>query len=340
MIEGSQDRWIIGPLGRTAMYGCWSAQKFNEGLRGIEERRHCTAGVGMISPTLIKRFNEAAALAREGKHEEALKAYENMYAPFEDPKETRVETGEFLGTVEMRKAYCLMDLGRYKDARKVFESDILQATLGQFSNETIYDHYFSFGNTLGNLGEIENMDRALTKALSIASETLGDLKRSEQCWYWILFWAKKAEKWQFLETRCVNAHQFGVNNGSMMLQLRAGEFGCHAYRGLGKLDKAERGARITIQRYRDAKAPRNKIQEWEDFLADILRLQEHSSAKKGELRVKGVKPPVAEMKMEAEKPAQDEGKRKGAGRDRRKPAPGKKRTTARTRLTGRGRKKN
>jgi tetratricopeptide (TPR) repeat protein len=293
----------------------------------------------MISPTLIKRFNEAAGLAREGRHEEALKAFENMYAPFEDPKETRVETGEFLGTVEMRKAYCLMDLGRYKEACKVFECDIVQATLGQFNNETLYDYFFSYGNTLGNLGDIAKMDKAMTKALKVASETLGDLKRCEQCWYWLLFWAKKAEKWEFLEAQCVSAHQFGVNNGSIWLQLKAGEFGCYAYRGLGKLDKAERGARMTIQRYKDAKVTPAKIKEWEDLLSDILRLQEQAPVKKGELRVKGAKPRAAEMEVETAKPASDEKKENCAPKRGRKTAPPAKSVTARTRTSGPGRKK-
>jgi len=222
-----------------------------------------------VSKTFIERFDKAAALAREGKYEEASHAYDNIHAPFEDYNETRVMTGEFMGMIELRKAYCLMDLKHYDEARRIFESKLVEAALGQFNKATLYDYFFSYGNTLGFLGAIKEMNRVMGKALQIAVHEPDDLKRCEDTWYWIMYWAKKHEKWVDLEEQCVNAHKFGVRNKSIVLQVRAGEFGCYAYRGLGKIDKAKRGARIIIKRYKDAKASEEVIKEWDDFLKSL-----------------------------------------------------------------------
>lgn len=222
-----------------------------------------------VSPTFIKRFNQAAALAREGKYEEALEAYEKINDLFDNPEEARMMTGEFMGMIELRKAYCLMDLERYEETRQLFESDILRAALGQFNKETLYDYFFSYGNVLGYLGLIEEMGNAMTKALNIAAEELDDLKRCENVWYWIMYCAKEHGEWKYLEEQCINAHKFGVKNESHYLQHIAGQFGCYAYRGLGKIDEARRGAEVILGRMRAAKAAKENIKEWEDFLESL-----------------------------------------------------------------------
>jgi len=224
-----------------------------------------------VSRTFIERFDKAAALAREGRYEEALNAYEQIHAPFKDYKEPRIMTGEFMGMIELRKAYCLMDLDRYEEARELFESKLVKAALGQFNKETLYDYYFSYGNTLGNLGDIEKMDQVMSQALTVAAKELHDLKRCENAWYWVMYWAKKHAKWEYLEEQCVNAHRFGVENESIVLQVRAGEFGCYAYRGLGKIEKARRGANLIIKRYKNAKVSDDVIKEWQDFLKSLDR---------------------------------------------------------------------
>lgn len=222
-----------------------------------------------VSRTFVERFNEAAGLARQGRYEDALEAYDNIHAPFEDYHEERVMTGEFMGMIEIRKAYCLMDLGRYDEARTIFESKLVKAAIGQFNKATLYDYLFSYGNTLGYLGAIKKMDTIMRKALVIALGELDDLKKLETVWYWIMYWAKKHEQWSYLEEQCINAHKTGIRNKSIVLQVRAGEFGCYAYRGLGKVDKAKRGAKIIIKRYKDAKADDKIIKEWEDFLLSL-----------------------------------------------------------------------
>jgi tetratricopeptide (TPR) repeat protein len=227
-----------------------------------------------VSRTFVERFNEAAGLARQGRYEEALEAYDNIHAPFDDYTEERVMTGEFMGMIEIRKAYCLMDLERYDEAREIFESKLVKAAVGQFNKATLYDYFFSYGNTLGYLGDIKKMDSVMHKALAITMQELDDQEKLQDVWYWIMYWAKQHEKWAYLEEQCINAHRIGVRNKNIVLQVRAGEFGCYAYRGLGKIDKARRGAKIIIKRYKDAEADDNVIREWEDFLLSLDKEKE------------------------------------------------------------------
>jgi len=227
-----------------------------------------------VSRTFVERFNEAAGLASQGRYEDALEAYDNIHAPFDDYNEERVMTGEFMGMIEIRKAYCLMDLERYDEARTIFESKLVKAALEQFNNATLYDYFFSYGNTLGYLGAIKKMDTVMNKALAIALQELDDLKKLEAVWYWIMYWAKKHEQWVYLEEQCISAHRTGIRNKSIVLQVGAGEFGCYAYRGLGKIDKARRGAKIIIKRYKDAEADEKIIREWEDFLLSLGKEKE------------------------------------------------------------------
>ncbi len=54
-----------------------------------------------ISPTFLARFRQAVALGAAGAHEDALKAYDAILAPFTDPHEPRAVTAEFLATAEL-----------------------------------------------------------------------------------------------------------------------------------------------------------------------------------------------------------------------------------------------
>lgn len=238
-----------------------------------------TEGKLPVSKTFVERFDKAAALARAGKLEEALKAFERIHAPFKDYNETRVMTGEFMGTIELRKAYCLMDLQRYEDARIIFSSKLVEAALGQFNHATLYDYYYSYANTLGVLGRRTEMNEMMYRAIRIADQKLDDVKRCEDAWYWILHWAREQKDWQYLEEQCIEAHDFGVRNKSIRLQIWAGEFSCHAYRGLGKIEKARRSVTMIIKRYKDARAKPEKIKEWEDFLASLDQMKAKETGK-------------------------------------------------------------
>lgn len=223
----------------------------------------------MISQEFIELFNQAAGLARSGQHQQALAIYESLAKSKLATKDDRVLTGEFLGLVELRRAFCQMDLEKYAEARKTLESEMMQVFISQFDSETMYEYFFCYGNVLGNIGETEMMDDRLSRCLGIAADKLGDLQKCENCWYFIMYWGKQHEQWQFLEDQCVAAHMFGKENASVYLQIKALEFGCYAYRGLGKIERARTGAEVVIERIKQVDSGGKMLDQWKDFLAEI-----------------------------------------------------------------------
>ncbi|MDX2242991.1 MAG: hypothetical protein NW224_20110 [Leptolyngbyaceae cyanobacterium bins.302] len=195
-----------------------------------------------INPTFIQRYNQAAALARAGQHQQALEAYQEILAPTPDATAPRDVTGEFLAHIELGKLYCLMDLGRYDEAKTLCENEQMQeALLEQLNMAGLFDYYFSYGNTLGHLGLTPEMDRAMTAALTLAADELGDMERCEQVWKWILRWGREHQQWDYLLEQCKLAHQFGINNESYLLQQLAGEAAFYAMRGLDRREEAKQG---------------------------------------------------------------------------------------------------
>lgn len=171
-----------------------------------------------ISPQLIQQFNEAAELACDGKFEASLAAWNRLLNPTKDEvMQTRVTTGDFMGQAYMRKAWVLMDLGRWQQAREVFEDEVMQACLGQFSTENLYEYFFSYANTLGNLGEVEPMDVAFSKAMNIAAEHLGDARRLHYCWKNLMYFAEITESWDYLLREVDACIQLASNIGDEKL---------------------------------------------------------------------------------------------------------------------------
>lgn len=173
----------------------------------------------LTSPDMIQAFNTAAGLARDGELERSLHAWNELLEPSQ-PRTgpTPVLSGEFLGVAQMRRAWVLMDLERYERARECLEADLMQACLGQFPLATLYEYFFSYANTLGQLGEIDAMDDAMSRALGIAAEELGDANRCEQCWRWLVRHAQTAGAWEYLAREMPSLIAFASNAGLRRLE--------------------------------------------------------------------------------------------------------------------------
>jgi tetratricopeptide (TPR) repeat protein len=200
---------------------------------------------GLVSPEFIEMFNKAAGLAREGKFEESLAAWNELLDPEKERDKdlpTLSMTGEFLGVAMMRKAWVLMDLERYEDALEVFEDDLMQACLGQFDLETLFEYYFSYGNTLGNLRNIDAMDDAFSRALGIAAEELGDMTRCLNTWMNLMEYALQSEAWKYLERESRNAQAFSENTDNDLLRTKAGWYHVQALKELGRTKEAREEA--------------------------------------------------------------------------------------------------
>ena len=207
-----------------------------------------------VSATFVERFDTAAALARDGQFDDALKAYARIHAPFKDRTEVRVMTSEFLGMIELGKAYCLIKLERMQEAKDLFESRTMETAHTQLPKKTQYEYHFLYGNTLGNLGMIVAMDTVMKRALQVALDDLEDMTLCARTWHWILYWAKRHRDWVYLEEQCYAARAFSMKHNDPVIQEEALEFSCHAYRGLGKIEKARRCAQNVLKKYRGAQA--------------------------------------------------------------------------------------
>lgn len=176
----------------------------------------------MISEEYLEVFNRAAKLARERRFEAALSEWNRIVnSSSEDSLTGGVLTGDFLGQAHLRKAWVLMDLERFEEAREVFASETLEACLTQFDLEVLYDYFYSYGHTLGQLGKISDMDDRFTRALNIASEHLGDEDRCEACWRGLLQHARDHGAWTYLRAEGERCITFAENNNLQTLWLTA-----------------------------------------------------------------------------------------------------------------------
>lgn len=222
-----------------------------------------------VSATFVERFDTAAALARDGQFDDALKAYARIHAPFEDRTENRVMTSEFLGMIELGKAYCLIKLEKMQEAKELFESRVMETAHTRLPKKTQYEYHFLYGNTLGNLGMIAEMDTVMKRALHVALHDLEDSSLCTKTWHWILYWAKRHKDWVYLEEQCYAARAFSIKQDNPGIQDEALEFSCHAYRGLGKIEKARRCAQNVLKKYQGEQTPTDAVREWEHFLESL-----------------------------------------------------------------------
>ncbi|MBX9666763.1 MAG: hypothetical protein K2X93_04050 [Candidatus Obscuribacterales bacterium] len=195
----------------------------------------------MTAPHLIDMFNDAAQLAREGSHEKALQAWDRILTHPEIQPGSTPDTvsGDFLGQSNLRKAWSLMDLGRFIEAKEIFDSDLLKGSLDQFELKVLFDYFFSFANTLGEIGDIISMDDKFSRALNIAADE-GDAHNAQLCWLNLMHYAELKCAWEYLERESRACIQFADNSDLPRLALAAGLKRATAQLHLGQPEKATR----------------------------------------------------------------------------------------------------
>ena len=159
-------------------------------------------------------------------------------------------SGHFLGIAMLRRTWVLMDLKNYKEARQALEDDVMKACLGQFSLEELYEYFFSYGNTLGELEDIDGMNDAFTRALQIAAEELSDLSRCELTWTNLMLFAERAQAWKYHEGESMNAQIFAKNVVSDLLMFKAKWHNIVALKGLNRIEEARKEAEIMLKALR------------------------------------------------------------------------------------------
>ena len=223
-----------------------------------------------ISPELIEQFNKAAQLAREGKYEGSLAEWDRLLFSSKEDKQdkSRMMSGHFLGIAMMRRAWVLIDLRKYEEAKQAFEEDIMKVCLGQFSVPELYEYFFSYGNTLGELGDINGMNDAFSRALKIASEELKDLSRCELTWTNLMLFAERAQAWEYLEGESRKAQLFAKNVISDLLMFKSKWHHIVALKGLNRIEEARKEAEIMLKALRkiDADDEATRLQKLIDSL--------------------------------------------------------------------------
>ena len=135
-----------------------------------------------VDGRLIDAFNAAGAMARAGRHQEALGGYRNVLHLAR--KGNLPASLEFLATTRMRAGFCLMDLGRYEESLQEFaEARTHQKAL---SLEGRYELAFATGNALGALGRLQECFGSLIDAVSLAEDMDDYTDRPARCWMNIL----------------------------------------------------------------------------------------------------------------------------------------------------------
>ena len=151
---------------------------------------------------LVELFNRAAAAGRDGDPEQSLALYREAIARATGP-DPLAASGDFIATVHMRAAFCLMDLVRYDDA--LAELDQAARLIDELDTDGQYEYFFARGNTLGQLGRLDDSFAALVEAISRAEDQDDYVDRPARCWTCILGHAARLEHWPFLRYKAAIA---------------------------------------------------------------------------------------------------------------------------------------
>lgn len=168
-----------------------------------------------VAPELVKMFDTAASLAREGKHAEALAAYRAVLETQRKKKLAAIP--RFIATVHLQASYALIDLGKLVEA----ETEIRLVEANTLDQEKLYEYHFTLGNILGGQGKLDPMFTELVLAIS-ASEDLDDYTvRPAKCWTQALHFAMKAQDWVKLKKIGETALQASRVRGMKDVELQA-----------------------------------------------------------------------------------------------------------------------
>ncbi|MBI4782697.1 MAG: hypothetical protein HY785_15455 [Oscillatoriophycideae cyanobacterium NC_groundwater_1537_Pr4_S-0.65um_50_18] len=204
----------------------------------------------LLPPILQQRYTAATQLAETGEIAAALIAYQEILQADSGQSLQGVVTGEFLALVELHKAHCHQILGNDQAAHAIFE-EMDRYWAGQLSMADLYIFYFSYGNTLGRLGLLKDMEDRLAHAMNIALEELADRDKFREVWDSVLYWEKHHEEWSLLAEHSQSAYEFGVQDQDIAMQRQAIAYRCIAEHSLGQYEPARRSAEEMLRLVRD-----------------------------------------------------------------------------------------
>lgn len=127
--------------------------------------------MNLSSPEKQTLFRQGYELANAGQWEAALQTYHQVfdYSARDPHGALSVLDSNLIGLTEIYKADCLRMLGRLEEARQRLEHPVLLDCINRFSDlGGLYHYFLIFGHVLGMMGNLEEMDDKLGRALAIA----------------------------------------------------------------------------------------------------------------------------------------------------------------------------
>jgi len=118
----------------------------------------------------------------------------------------------------------------------------MQSFIRQLEAVDQFDYFLSYGNTLGELGDIARMDEVLSRALNVAGEQMGDGERCAKVWSSILAYGVRAEAWEYVAREGQLAVIFAKNNRKLKLLCQAMWWSAVASKNLGFFESSRQQA--------------------------------------------------------------------------------------------------
>ncbi|HEY9626862.1 MAG TPA: hypothetical protein V6C84_06135 [Coleofasciculaceae cyanobacterium] len=204
----------------------------------------------LLPPILQQRYTAATRLTETGEIAAALVAYQEILQADSGESLQGIVTGEFLALVELRKAHCHQVLENDQAARAIFE-EMDRYLAGQLGMADLYMFYLSYGNTLGRLGLLKDMEDRMAHAMNIALEELADRDKFREVWDSVMYWEKHHEEWSLLAEHSQSAYEFGIQNQDIVMQRQAIAYRCVAEHSLGQYESARQSAEEMLRLLRD-----------------------------------------------------------------------------------------
>ncbi len=216
---------------------------------------------------VLRRINHAAALARSGKAQEALVAYEAVFEPLSSgesipqPPMLRVD-------MTSRRSNLLEKLGRREEALALLDDLDLREAIRE-DPKARYELAIARAHTLGRSDAIDEMLHAFSHALQIVEEELGgEAKLRFEVVHGLLDSIQATQSWQLLLDTARQFVAYGRDRVDNLVVMEASWHVPFGYRGLGEIDKARVHARAILESMH-RHGQEEGIKVWKEFLSTL-----------------------------------------------------------------------
>ena len=226
----------------------------------------------MINVTFQNRFNLAAELFTNSQTQEALEAYQSIFAPEsngEAVNEIETPSEAFCLEIRMRIAFCFIELSELSDARCELEAESTRTLLTFAGPAQMEAYFFAYGNLLAKTGNYAAADKVLARAQTVAATELECAQALDRICRFRLHWANHYGEWSTLLELAQEFRNIAQKQGLFGLMHWSSEAVCFALRGLHQYAEAKQGAELIFSRLQKGGARPEHLAVWENFVREI-----------------------------------------------------------------------